>query len=209
MSTREAPRSTSKRRRRSPESAEREILDAAEAFLRERPFRDLTIDEVMARTTLSRPSFYVYFRGRHELVFRLVEGIGGELYASAQPWLEGDGDARSGMRAALEAVAAVYVRHGLALGAIAEASEQDADVEAIYRGLVQRFVDANEKRIAEESARGNVVGLDSRETARALVLMSERYLTESLGRLPQEPPERVVETLATIWLRVLYGSPGS
>jgi AcrR family transcriptional regulator len=163
----------------------------------------------MARTTMSRPSFYVYFRGRHELVMRLVEGIGGELYASAQPWLEGDGDPRAGVRAALEAVASVYVRHGLALGAIAEASEQDADVEAIYRGLIDRFIDANEKRIAEESALGNVAGLDSRETARALVLMSERYLTESLGRLPQEPPERVVETLSTIWLRVLYGSSGS
>jgi TetR/AcrR family transcriptional regulator, ethionamide resistance regulator len=206
VSTREAPQTPAKRRRRSPESAEREILDAAEAFLRERPFRDLTVDEVMARTTLSRPSFYVYFRGRHELVFRLVEGIGGELYGSAEPWLEGNGDPREGVRAALEAVTAVYVRHGLALGAIAEASEHDAEVEAIYRGLVQRFIDANTVRIADESARGNVAGLDSRETARALVLMSERYLTESLGRLPQEPPERVVETLATIWLRVLYGS---
>lgn len=206
MTTPEAPPHTRKRRRRSPESAEREILDAAEEFLRERPYRDLTVDEVMARTTLSRPSFYVYFRGRQELVVRLVEGIGGELYGGAAPWLEGDGDPREGVRAALVAVAGVYVRHGLALGAIAEAAEHDADVEAIYRGLVQRFIDANAKRIAEESARGNVTGLDSGETARALVLMSERYLTETLGRPPQEPVEQVVETLATIWLRVLYGA---
>jgi AcrR family transcriptional regulator len=205
MTTRQAAPRTAKRRRRSPQSAEREILDAAEALLRERPFRDLTVDDVMARTTLSRPSFYVYFRGRHELVVRLVEGIGGELYASAAPWLEDDGDPREGVRAALEAVTAVYVRHGLALGAIADAAEQDAEVEPIYRGLVQRFIDANAKRIAEESARGNVAGLDSRETARALVLMSERYLTETLGRLPQEPVEQVVETLSTIWMRVLYG----
>ena len=206
MTTREAPALPSKRRRRSPESAEREILDAAEAALRERPFRDLTVDEVMARTTLSRPSFYVYFRGRQELAVRLVEGIGGELYASAQPWLEGDGDPRQSVRSALEAVAGVYVRHGLALGAIAEAAEHDAEVESIYRGLVQRFIDENARRIAEESARGNITGLDSEETARALVLMSERYFTETLGRPPQEPVERVIETLSTIWLRVLYGS---
>jgi AcrR family transcriptional regulator len=205
MATSEAAARTPKRRRRSPESAEREILAAAEALLRERPFRDLTVDDVMARTTLSRPSFYVYFRGRHELVVRLVEGIGGELYASAAPWLEGDGDPREGVRAALEAVTAVYERHGLALGAIADAAEQDAEVEVIYRGLVQRFIDANAKRIAEESERGNVAGLDSQQTARALVLMSERYFTETLGRLPQEPVEQVVETLSTIWMRVLYG----
>jgi hypothetical protein len=35
--------------------------------------------------------------------------------------------------------------------------------------------------------------------------MSERYLTETLGRLPQEAPEKVVETLARIWVRTLYG----
>jgi AcrR family transcriptional regulator len=206
MATREAPRRAPKRRRRSPELAEREILDAAEASLRERPFRDLTVDEVMARTTLSRPSFYVYFRGRHELVVRLVEGIGGELFASAETWLEGEGDPRANVRASLESIAGVYVRHGLALGAIAEASEHDAEVETIYRGLIQRFVDASAERIADESAQGHIAGIDSRETARALVLMSERYLTESLGRLPQEEPERVVETLATIWVRVLYGA---
>jgi TetR/AcrR family transcriptional regulator, ethionamide resistance regulator len=206
MTTRTAPAKAVKRRRRSPQLAEREILDAAESFLRERPFRDLTVDEVMARTTMSRPSFYVYFRGRHQLAMRLVEGIGAELFASAERWLEGDGEPRDDVRSSLTAVAEVYVRHGLALGAIADASEHDPDVEAIYRGLIERFVDATAARIAQETERGDVAGLDPRETARALVWMSERYFTESLGRLPQESPEKVVETLATIWVRVLYGN---
>ncbi len=94
------------RRRRTPESAEREILDAAESFLRERPFRDLTVDEVMARTTLSRPSFYVYFRDRHHLAVRLVEGIGEALFAMANRWLKGDdGDPREDIRESLRGVA--------------------------------------------------------------------------------------------------------
>ena len=46
----------------------------------------------MARTTLSRPSFYVYFRDRNQLLVRLVEGIGRELFEGANIWLEGDGD---------------------------------------------------------------------------------------------------------------------
>src|ERR1043165_257912 len=97
-----------KRRRRSPESAEREILAAAEAFLRERPFRDLTVDEVMARTTLSRPSFYVYFRDRHPLAVRLVEGIGAELFDMSERWLAGTGDPREEVRSAFEGIGAVY-----------------------------------------------------------------------------------------------------
>jgi TetR/AcrR family transcriptional regulator, ethionamide resistance regulator len=210
MTTGTAPAKTpgkpGKRRRRSPELAEREILDAAESFLRERPFRDLTVDEVMAGTTLSRPSFYVYFRGRHQLAMRLVEGIGAELFGAAERWLGGDGDPRTDMRASLEAVASVYFRHGLALGAIADASEHDPEVEAIYRGLIDRFIDAAAKRIGDETSSGQITGLDARETARALVWMSERYFTETLGRLPQESPEKVVETLATVWLRALYGA---
>ena len=36
--------------------------------------------------------------------------------------------------------------------------------------------------------------------------MSERYLKETLGRLPQTPVATVVETLPEIWVRALYTS---
>src|SRR5687768_8409180 len=61
-----------RRRRRRPEEAEREILEAARALLRDRPSHEVTVMAVMERTTLSRKSFYVYFRDRHELIARLV-----------------------------------------------------------------------------------------------------------------------------------------
>jgi AcrR family transcriptional regulator len=206
VSTKEALPSPSKRRRRSPELAEREILDAAEAFLRERPFRDLSVDEVMARTTLSRPSFYVYFRDRHHLTVRLVEGIGGQLLAMANRWLQGGADPQADIRTAHEGIVAVYDEHGLVLGAIADAAEHDPEVESTYRGLIERFVDATAEHISEEIAIGRVALADPRETARALVWMNERYLRETLGRLPQASTEAVAETLSNIWLRALYGS---
>jgi TetR/AcrR family transcriptional regulator, ethionamide resistance regulator len=200
------PSESVRRRRRSPESAEREILDAAEAFLRERPFRDLTVDEVMARTTLSRPSFYVYFRDRHQLAVRLVEGIGRELFEMADNWLQGTGDPSQDIRAAQRGVAEVYSRHGLVLRAIADAAGHDPEVEAVYYGLIRRFVTATEERITRDTADGVVQGLEALPTAGALVWMSERYLTETLGRLPQEPFEEVADTLWTIWVRTLYGT---
>jgi AcrR family transcriptional regulator len=205
VTLKEAAKDTRRRRRRSPESAEREIVAAAESFLRERPFRDLTVDEVMARTTLSRPSFYVYFRDRHHLAVRLVEGIGAELFEVSERWLDGRGDARQDVRAALEGIAAVYGEHGLVLGAIADAAGHDSDVEATYRGLILRFVDATAARVEEDIASGRTDTVDARETARALVWMSESYLNEALGRHPRAPVEIVVETLWTIWVRTLYG----
>jgi AcrR family transcriptional regulator len=193
-----------KRRRRSPEQARDEIVAAAEAFLRERPFRELTVDEVMAHTGLSRPSFYVYFRDRHHLLLSLVEEIGGELFAMADRWLRGGSDPVADARAALEGVAVVYAEHGVALRAIAEAASGDPEVETMYRALVESFVDATSAHIADEVAAGRMRGVDPRETARALVWMNERYLVERLGTAPGAPVSSVVETLLTVWVRTLY-----
>src|ERR1700752_3325254 len=97
-----------RRRRRSPEVAEREIVDAAESLLRERPFRELTVDEVMRRTDLSRPSLYVYFRDRHHLVLRVVEHLGKELFTMADRWFKGEGDGPALAREATEGIVAVF-----------------------------------------------------------------------------------------------------
>src|SRR5919106_243172 len=64
-----------KRRRRRPEEAEREILEAARVLFVQRPSRDVTVAAVMDRTTLSRKSFYVYFRDRYDLITRLVDPL--------------------------------------------------------------------------------------------------------------------------------------
>ena len=93
-----------RRRRRTPEAAEREIVEAAEALLREKPFRELTVDDLMRRTGLSRPSFYVYFRDRHDLVLKVVEHIGGELFAMSERWYEGTGDGPALVREAIDGV---------------------------------------------------------------------------------------------------------
>jgi AcrR family transcriptional regulator len=196
--------STAKRRRRSPEQARAEIVEAAHVFLRERPFRELTVDEVMAATGLSRPSFYVYFRDRHQLLLSIVEEIGAELFAMAERWLRGGGDPVADARAALEGVAAVYAEHGIVLRAIAEAAGTDPEVEAMYRALVQRFVDATAEHIGDEVAGGRIAPVDARETALALVWMNERYFIERLATPPVAPVASVVETLLTVWVRTLY-----
>ena len=194
-----------RRRRRSPESAEREILEAAESFLSERPFRDLSVDEVMARTTLSRPSFYVYFRDRHQLLVRLVEGIGRDLFEAASVWLTGEGE----IRESLARLVPTYAEHGLVLSAIADAAGHDPQAERTYRGLIERFVETTARRIEKDVEAGRTEALDAPETARALVWMTERYLKETLGRRPQADVETAVAALAGIWERALYGRQAS
>jgi AcrR family transcriptional regulator len=186
--------------------AEREIVAAAEALLRERPFRELTVDEVMRRTDLSRPSFYVYFRDRHHLVLRVVEHLGAQLFAMSDRWLRGSGDGPDLARQALDGIVGVYAEHGPVMRALADAAADDPRVELAYNEIVQGFVDATARHIDEEIAAGRILPLDARETAKALVWMMERYLNLSFGRDPATSRETVADALTTIWTRVLYGT---
>jgi AcrR family transcriptional regulator len=196
-----------RRRRRTPEQAEAEIVAAAESLLRERSFRDVTVDEVMRRTDLSRPSFYVYFKDRHALMLRVVEHLRGELRTMSQRWYTGAGDGPALAREAMEGIVDVYAQQGPVLRALADAATHDPEVELVYGKLVQSFIDVTTHHIEAEIAAGRVLPLDAGETARALVWMMERYLNRSLGhRRADVSKETLTDTLATIWTRVLYGA---
>ena len=136
----------------------------------------------MRRTDLSRPSFYVYFNDRHALILRVVEHLRGELRTMSQRWYtgtrrragaraRGDGGDRRGLR-----------QQGPVLRALADAATDDPEVEQVYGGLVQSFIDVTTHHIEAEIEAGRVLPLDATETARALVWMMERYLNRSLGR---------------------------
>jgi AcrR family transcriptional regulator len=205
-----------RRRRRKPEEAERTILAAGRAFLEEHPFREMTVEGVMVRTGLSRPAFYAYFRDRYDLVTRLLEGVGGLLFALDWRWLSGTADegkdrAREVLIEALRAGSRTFVEYGPVLRAISDAAGDDARVEEVYRGgLIERLVAAVATRIARDIEAGVTPdGLDPAQTARALVLMTERYLLDTFGRPERRPSRRetveVFQTLEEIWVRTLYG----
>jgi AcrR family transcriptional regulator len=194
-----------RRPRHDPKETEREILEAAEELLREQPVREMTVEQVMARTGLKRPAFYAHFHDRHDLILHVFSDIGGRLFAMADRWLQGD-DPEPDIVAAIEGVAGIYLSDGPILVALAEAATADARVEEAYRGLVEAFIDASAEHILAEQAAGRTtLELDARETARALVWLNERYLAEAFGHQPQDDPEKVVAILSRIWLATLYG----
>jgi TetR/AcrR family transcriptional regulator, ethionamide resistance regulator len=194
-----------RRRRRTPEVAEQEILNAAEELLRQRPFRDLTVDEVMRRTELSRPSFYVYFRDRHHLILRIVERLGGEHQDIADLWYGRSGTGPEQIREAVAETVAVWERDGPVLHALADAAADDPDVELAHRAIMDASISSAARHIESQMAAGAMLPVDPLETARALSIMTDRYLVATLGRNPIAKPEVVVETLSTIWIRTLYG----
>jgi AcrR family transcriptional regulator len=199
---------TGRRRRRRRQDSEQEILGAAERLLRERPFRELTVDDLMAATSQSRTAFYRHFTDRQDLLVHLIRDLNEQLWEMSAGWLRGSGDPLAEGRAALERLADVYAAHGPLLRAIAEAASHDADVEGVYRGLVQGFVDATAARIRRDAAAGRTSLAHPDHVAAALVWMTERHLTATFGRVGAIEANRsaALETLFTIWMRTLYGA---
>ncbi len=103
------------------------------------------------------------------------------------------------------------MRYGPVLRAIADAASQDSRVEEVYRfGLIERLIGAVAERIERDVEAGlSPKGLDPEETARALVLMTERYLLDAFGRPEGRPSEEkvvaVVGALEAVWIGTLYG----
>ncbi len=191
------------RRRRRPEEAEREILEAANSLLAELPFNGISVDAIMRRTTLSRNSFYAYFSDRYALLVRLFEPIASKFSQAHALSLEGTDDLLSDGRAALARVAAIFAEDGALMRALFEASAHDADAGRVWREMTEPVVEAFAGKIREEIRAGTMVELDAEATARALVGMNIYSCLEQLADKPNADPEALTDVLLNVWARTL------
>ncbi|MEX2194217.1 MAG: TetR/AcrR family transcriptional regulator [Thermoleophilaceae bacterium] len=192
------------RRRQQREETRRQILDAAQAFLRERSFRELSVDTLMSRTGHTRTVFYRHFEDIPSLVLALMEDVGSELVEVAQGWALSDRVGPDVARERLGAFVDFHVRHGRLVRAVAEAAHHDDAVERAYSGMVESFIALTAGAIQQRVDSGELARLDAPEVARALVRMLNGYLGDALGGEETTDPERALETVWTIWTRTLF-----
>jgi TetR/AcrR family transcriptional regulator, ethionamide resistance regulator len=196
------PSAEPKRRRRSRPEAEQEILEAAASLLRERPLHEVTVSAIMERTTLSRKSFYVYFRDRYELLARLFRPLRRELDEHNALFLtRPTGDLWS--REATDAVTAFMAgTNGALVRALHEASTYDEEAGRVWREFNEPVVAAFTERIRRELAAGRVrAGIDVEPTVRALVGMNLYCFFDRVVGNPAADVEEIAETLHTVWVR--------
>src|SRR5688572_32781664 len=143
-----------KRRRRPREEAESEILEAAAALLRDHPLHEVSVSAIMEHTTLSRKSFYVYFRDRYELLTRLFMPLRRELDQANALFLGGPtGDLVADGRAALEAVARFHAgRDGALVRALHEATAYDDEAARVWREFNEPVIAAFTELVQREVA---------------------------------------------------------
>lgn len=156
-------------------------------------FADISIEQIVRRAGLSRPTFYSYFRDKRELILHLGEALEQDLAAIAGPWLnQADGEARDTIAGVLD----VFRRHASTVGAVAEAATYDPEVAEFWRGFHTRFIPGAERRI-----RAGHPGLDDAAVAArayALIWMTESTLTEHVTR-PTVDEAALLDQITWLW----------
>ena len=173
-------------------------------MLRERPSHEVTVMAVMERTTLSRKSFYGYFRDRHELIARLVTPLRQEIDARSIEARDAQDTPREQLRAVFLVVARVYMQHGELLRALRESSGHDEDAERVWGEFTDPPIGEIAALIRAETDAGRSKGLDADATARALITMNLGCFFEQLIGKPRANPEPLVDLLVEIWTRTIY-----
>jgi AcrR family transcriptional regulator len=188
------------RHREQRESTRHEILAAADRFLRERPYRELSVEVVMAETGLTRTAFYRHFDDVTDLVLRLLADLGRELYAIAERWgAEAGSDYPAPALSALRGIVEFFASNGPLVRAIKEAAMSDEQVERAYRGGLEAFIEITIETLDRLVQAGQLQVPDTGALARALNLMNEAYLVDEFGR-GEGDPEVARATLERVWL---------
>ena len=180
------------------------LLTTVERLLADRSFRDLTVADVMAEAGLPRTTFYRYFPDLEAILLLGVARVSEELGAAASLWLTDVTDPVGSLRPSAAALIDVYVAHGRLLLAFAEAAASAPAVQTSWQTAINGFVDLATARITELVTAGRTDLSHARETATALIWMTERYLLETYGRGPTLPADTAIDVLELIWRRTLF-----
>lgn len=201
-----------KRIRRTRAEAREEILDATQAALAEMDFGELTVDEVMRRTGMTRSSFYTYFSGIDELALGFLDRLEGAIRGTVDGWLSGAGseDYLGDTRRHLTAMFEVMEAHRAGMLALARASTGSAAVYDAWRArIIDYFIELTARFIRHQVMLGRSRVRDPDSMARALILMNNALGNDRLQRGDALDAVTAGRTSADIWNAAIYGAPAA
>lgn len=182
----------------------REIVDSATRFLSNHPFRDLTVEKLMADTALSRSAFYHYFHDLHHLMETLLAGFDKALSEMVNPWIRGEDDRESSLRESLRGMLKIGAEYGPVLRAIADASPHDERLERAWTAILAEWDELVTIRIEADQRAGLIPMFDARHMARVLNRLDAAVIIDSFGHRQPMNPEIVLASLFRIWWNSLY-----
>ena len=195
-----SPRAEPRRERKS-DRTRRRILAAAKHLFDRRGYRDTTVDDITRRAEIAHGTFYLYFRGKSEILRELSTVALAEFDSIATRQFQTEEEVAALIRETLE----VYQRNRLMMRLLREASATDAyfreHYDEVFVGvLVDHLRENIERTNADMAGRAQV---NARSAARALVGMVESF---AYGIFVGGEPfsiDEAVEVLSTFCVRAI------
>jgi TetR/AcrR family transcriptional regulator, ethionamide resistance regulator len=184
------------------------ILAAAREALHDEPYDAVTIEGIARRAYVSRTTVYFYFPNKRAVVDRLIQRAFADILEAASPYLEGEGDPRAELHAALAGVVGIVDRDASILRLALWLYGREDQLPAEWAPHIQRLVVAGAKRIARDQERGLAPDdIPARTSALALSAMVERHVGMEIVRSGRDGHESI-RVLSELWWRAVYSKPG-
>jgi AcrR family transcriptional regulator len=165
----------------------------------------MTVNSLMATTSISRSAFYRYFDDIHGLMQALLTRLESEILEGASPWLSENGDPVALLYESLAAEVRICYRHGPFIKAISDAAGTNAQLEDEWNWFLDRFDDAASGRIVADQELGLIEAFDPRPVATALNRVDAAMYIRAFGHRPRSQPAPVLDVVARVWVSTLYG----
>ena len=165
----------------------------------------MTVQSLMATTSITRSAFYRHFKDVPELVETLLKTLESEILEGASPWLTENGDPVALLNESLAAEVRICYRRGPFLKAVSDAAGTDAHLESAWNSLFDRFDDAVSERIAADQELGLIESFDPRPVASALNRADAYTYIRAFGQRPRSRPKPVLDGISHVWISSLYG----
>ncbi|MEV0671608.1 TetR/AcrR family transcriptional regulator [Mycobacterium sp. NPDC050441] len=206
-STTRAPRG---RRAARPSGDDREaaILETARQLLETKKFADISVDDLAKGAGISRPTFYFYFPSKEAVVLSLLDPLIKRADTGFDSALEDmPADPRRAIRRGIEIFFSSFGSDPATARAGTEALSSSPEFRALWSGLMQKWINLTAALITAERQRSAAPDtIPAMDLATSLNLMNERTMMAALGaEQPAVAYDKVVDTLAHIWLTSIYG----
>lgn len=187
------------------------LLDAALSVLSAKSIIDVTVDDIVQAAGVARGTFYIYFADKYDLLVGLAERHHEELFSETHVTIDRGARAFDRLRLSLRRVVASWLKYGGLYRSTTQMALTRPDFLELNQRLRLEFIEKIRSDIDSSLAKDHARPIDSAVAAKALAAMMDWFCLLWIGL--NEPPyagaerdiDHVVDNLALLWYRALYG----